>query len=135
MRAMSLFRQNRRFIAWLACLAIMLNSVMPAISHAMTATQDEPLLLEVCSAAGNKTSIAVQLQFEESNSSQDTQPAPMQHCPYCLAHADHFTAPQHKQPLLLIPNLSYALPELFYHAPRPLFAWATSQPRAPPFSS
>lgn len=135
MRAMSMCRQNRRFIAWFACLAILLNSLMPAVSHAMASGQGDSLLLEVCSAAGNKTAIAIQLEFEQSNSSQDTQTASMQHCPYCLAQADNATMLHDTQPLVLIPNLSYSLPELFYHAPRPLFAWAASQPRAPPFHS
>lgn len=59
----------------------------------------------------------------------------MQHCAYCVMHSGHIALPYDPQPLVLIPNLSYSLPELFYHAPRPLFAWAPRQPRAPPYSS
>lgn len=101
----------------------------------MTSGQGGSLLLEVCSATGNKTAVAVQLDFEQDKNSQDSQTASMQHCPYCLTHADHVAVPHDMQPLTLISNLSYTLPELFYHAPRPLFAWAASQPRAPPLSS
>jgi hypothetical protein len=129
---MAFFTQNRRFIAWFACLAILLNALAPAVSHAMAPKKVGSLLLEVCSATGNKSAIAIQLDFEETGSSQDSQTAPMQHCPYCLAHAGNLAVLHDTQPLLLIPTLSHALPELFYHAPSPLFAWAASQPRAPP---
>jgi hypothetical protein len=136
---MKMFRKNSRFTVFIACLAMLLNMLAPAVSHAMASGQGDSLLLEVCSAAGNKTAIAIQLNFEEplgtTQNNPDSQAAPMQHCPYCLTHAGTFALPPATQLLALIPNLSYSLPELFYHAPRPLFAWAASQPRAPPFSS
>ena len=139
MRAMSFFRQNYRFIAWLGCLAVLLNTLAPAISHAMASGQDNTLLLEVCSATGNKTAIAIQLDFAQlpgkMQDNQDSHAAPMQHCPYCLTHVAYLAVLHDKAPLALVTNLSYSLPELFYHAPRPLFAWAASQPRAPPISS
>lgn len=130
---MQFFRQNRRLIAWLASLAIVLNLLAPAISHAMTAN-DDVLLMEVCSAAGNKSAIAIPLNTGQPADSTDSQNA-MQHCPYCLTHAGSFALMADAQPLFLDKNLSYSLPKLFYHAPRPLFAWAANNPRAPPISS
>src|SRR5690606_28215656 len=100
-----------------------------ALSHAMDAGHGESLLMEICSAAGNKSAIAIQLDSEKP---ADSKTAPMQHCPYCLTHTGSFALMADAEPVLLNPDLSYSLPELYYHSPRPLFAWATSNPRAPP---
>lgn len=56
----------------------------------------------------------------------------MVHCPYCnlMQHSPAFLAGN--APQLLSGNLRYAMPALYYHAPRPLFAWAATQPRGPP---
>jgi hypothetical protein len=136
---MKMFRKNSRFIALIACLAMLLSILAPAISHAMDSRQGDALLVEVCSATGSKSAIAIQLNFEatpgQTQDNQDSQNMSMQHCAYCVMHGGHIALPHAPQPLALIPNLSYSLPELFYHAPRPLFAWAPRQPRAPPYSS
>jgi len=129
---MQFFRQNRRLIAWLASLAIVLNALAPALSHAMDSGHGDSLLIEICSAAGNKSPISIPLDSEKP---ADTQPDSMQHCPYCLTHAGSFALMADVQPLITNPDLSYSLPELFYHAPRPLYAWAASNPRAPPHLS
>lgn len=135
MRAMLFFRQNRRLIAWLACLAMLLSAFAPAISHAMANQGGATLLMEICSATGDKPGLAIKLDLPTPADSKDSKTAPMQHCPYCLTHAGSFALLATVPPALLTPNLSYTLPPLFYHAPRPLFAWATSHPRAPPTAS
>jgi len=139
---MELFRQNRRLISWLACMAILLNALAPAISHAMASTQNESVLwAEICSVAGNKF---VPVDFGQPASNQpadsknrgDTQPmSSMQHCPYCLPHAGSVGVITGFSFELTQIDLSYSLPELFYQSPRTLFVWAASSPRAPPFFS
>jgi hypothetical protein len=91
-----------------------------------------PLLMEICSATGNKSVLVTELDIQKPMDSQDSKAAPMQHCPYCLTHAGSFALLSDAPSLLINPDLSYSLPALFYHAPRPLFAWAASNPRAPP---
>ena len=133
---MVFFRQHRRLIARFASLAMVLNFAAPAISHAMAEKSGSTsILLEICSAAGNKSVLVTELDLEKRSDSQDSNQAPMQHCPYCLTHAESFAVMHALQPVIALPDLSYSLPELFYHAPRPLFAWAATQPRAPPHSS
>jgi hypothetical protein len=130
---MKLSRKNSRLIALIACFAMLLNSLAPAISHAMASTQGNAnLWQEVCSAAGNKTVLAVDLGTQKPANDQDSKPAPMQHCPYCVTHAGSFALVAHVPSMTIAADLSYSLPELFYHAPRPLFSWAASHPRAPP---
>lgn len=56
----------------------------------------------------------------------------MVHCPYCnlMHHSPVFLTGNALQ--ILSGNLSYEMPALYYHAPRPLFVWAATQPRGPP---
>lgn len=130
---MKLSGQHNRLIAWIACLAMLLNALAPAVSHAMASAQgNTSLLQEVCSAAGNKTPIVLDLGIKKPANSNGSKSAPMQHCPYCCTHAGAFGLAAGHTSAIATPNLSYSVPELFYHAPRPLFVWAASSPRAPP---
>lgn len=132
--AMTPFRQNRRFIAWFACLAILLNSLAPAISHAMASVQgkDAPWT-QICSTSGTKF-IPLDLGTQDISQGKDKQPQPMamEHCAYCLTHAGSF-AVFTDVPLQFTPvTLAYTYPALFYQSPYPLFTWAAASPRAPP---
>ena len=131
--AMTFFRQNRRFIAWFASLAIVLSSLAPAISHAMSSGQGgETLWQEICSAAGNKFVLVVDLDTEKPADGSDSSSASMQHCPYCLTHAGVVGLISDVRLSIALPDASYSVPELFYHSPYPLFAWVAGNPRAPP---
>ena len=131
---MSVFRQNRRFIAWFACVAILLNSLAPAISHAMATVQgkDAPWT-EICTTSGTKF-IPLDLGLKQS---QDQQPQPMamEHCAYCLTHAGSFAL--FTDVALTLPHAAVtdSHPRLFYQSPTPLFIWAAASPRAPPAHS
>jgi hypothetical protein len=128
---MGYFRQNRHRIAWLACIAILLNALMPTISHAMASSQDQSgFWTSVCSASGTKFIPAPFSKPTDKNS--DSKPMSMVHCPYCLAHAGSVALLPATTLLLAPASLSYALPRLFYLSPSPLFAWASANPRAPP---
>ena len=130
---MKLSGQHNRLIAWVACIAILLNALAPAISHAMAASRgDSAIWQEVCSAAGNKTPVALDLGIKKPGNDKDSKSAPMQHCPYCYTHAGSFGLMTTFATVVAAPDIAYSVPELFYHAPRPLFVWAASSPRAPP---
>lgn len=132
---MIFFRQNRRFIAWLATFAIVLNTLMPAVSHAMSASADKGVWQEICSATGNKfILVTADLDIKAPAKNSDDAKT-MQHCPYCVPHAGSFALAASAQVTVTAPQASYSFPPLFYHSPRPLFAWASSSPRAPPASS
>ncbi|HEU4707694.1 MAG TPA: DUF2946 domain-containing protein, partial [Methylophilaceae bacterium] len=119
--------RHSRLIAWVACIAILLNALAPAITHAMASARgDISLLQEVCSAAGNKSPIVLHLGIKKPSNDKDSKSAPMQHCPYCYTHAGSFGMVTGFPPLAASPDLAYSAPELFYHAPRPLFVWAAS---------
>jgi DUF2946 family protein len=134
---MGLFRRNRFLVSWLACMAIVLNALAPAISHAMASVQGQPApWTEICSVSGTKFA---PLDFNlavDGKKDRDTQPmSSMQHCPYCLTHAGSVGMLTDIGFELAKHDLSYSLPELFYQSPHPLFVWAASSPRAPPLLS
>jgi hypothetical protein len=105
----------------------------------MASIQDQSTpWMEICSVSGTKF---VPLTFDQSirhatdhadSKTGDSQPMPMQHCPYCVVHAGSIAVLTDYGFEITRTDLSYSLPELFYQSHHPLFAWAASSPRAPP---
>jgi len=128
---MQFFRQIKSLLAKIACAAILLNAIAPAVSHALTNDQDDPATwMQVCTVAGVKLvplDLSKPPNVPEQNSAMS-----MEHCGYCFNHAGDWGIPTAQQTSISGLNLSYAFPTLFYLSPRPLFAWASTQPRAPP---
>jgi hypothetical protein len=57
-------------------------------------------------------------------------------CAYCALAGDTPALPPAANAVMVeLPAVGRALPPLFLHAPRTLFAWHAAQPRAPPTSS
>ena len=124
------FRQNRRFIAWFACLAILLNTLAPAISHAMASAKGEQApWAQICSTSGARF---IPLDLGNDAPSQDRQPMAMDHCAYCLTHAGSFAIFVDAPLPLLTGDVAHDYPPRFYQSPRRLHVWATASPRAPP---
>lgn len=149
---------RRSFAAWMACLAVLLAALAPAISHGINAFRlADAGMHHHCDEPGDSAKQA----FDTEGSAM---PAPhrqapedagqafdhavsdnaahaghgsgadlhFEHCPFCFTHAGSFG---------LVPaifftgqmGMSVALrPALFYLSPHPLFAWTSAQPRAPP---
>lgn len=56
----------------------------------------------------------------------------LEHCPLCVLQADGLGLPPDLQPRAEPIVLGHVVPKLFLRAPRPLHAWSSAQPRAPP---
>ena len=127
---MTAFRRSHRFAAWLATFAILLAALAPSISHAMAAVNGGKSWIEVCTASGT-TLVQVAADQAPGKSAPAEKSVHLEHCPFCAPQAAYGPAPA---ALAALPAAvgSEVLPELYYRAPRPLFAWAASQPRAPP---
>lgn len=119
----------RRFVSWIACFAILMSALAPAISHALRGGSPDTWA-EVCTALGAKL---VQVDGGSANTSSPGAPGDhlSQHCPYCSLHSTVGLPPTAASSLALQP-LVYAVPRLFLAAPRTLHAWVSAQPRAPP---
>ena len=110
-----------RLHLWIACFAILMNALAPAISQALSAANGAPSTWEICSADTQKDG--------QSKLGQ------MQKCAYCVPHAGSYA---------LLPEAISGMglfgghevrPFLFYRAPQPLLALTAAPPRGPPFLS
>ena len=123
------FIKHRKFIHWIAALAILLGALAPAVSQALSlASNGQGFVVEICTTNGSKMT---QVIGEEQSSSPS---AMSSHCPYCVV-----------QPIYLLPGISvfeFSAPRahvaqalVAYQAPQILSAWVTLPSRAPPTNS
>lgn len=117
-------KQWRNWVARLACAAMLLSALMPAISHALAPDRAAALLAEICSRAG------VRLAGDDG-----TAPAKkamnMEDCSYCRLQFDTPALPSAPQALLSA-DIVAQHPPLYYRSPAPLFSWISANPRGPP---
>ena len=123
------FIKHRKFVHWIAALAILLGALAPAVSQALSlANSGQGFVVEICSSKGNKMTQVI--GDDETSSS----PAMGSHCPYCVV-----------QPIYLLPSISafeFAAPVSYvakaqpvYQAHRTSSAWLQLPSRAPPTQS
>ena len=122
---MNLFK-HRKFIHWIAALAILMGALAPAVFRALSlANNGQGFVVEVCSSNGSKMTQVI--GDDETSSSL----AMGNHCPYCVV-----------QPIYLLPSISafeFTAPQSYvvrslssYQAPQILSAWVRLPSRAPP---
>ena len=123
------FIKHRKFVHWIAALAILLGALAPAVSQALSLVNSgQGFVVEICSSNGNKMTQVI--GDDETSSS----PAMGSHCPYCVV-----------QPIYLLPSISafeFVAPQGYiaqslssYQAPQILSAWVRLPSRAPPTES
>ena len=123
------FIKHRKFIHWIAALAILLGALAPAVSQALSLVSNgQGFVVEICSTSGSTMTQVI--GDDESSSST----AMGSHCPYCVV-----------QSIYLFPGISafeFSAPQAYvaqaqatYQAPQILSAWVTLPSRAPPTNS
>lgn len=129
----------RALSAWLAIAALLLASLAPAVSHALSAAHRShavfpPGLHEICTGSETASSWHHAAGHDGSHlpSQHDFH---AEHCPFCRIQSDVPVLPPLDKPAPLSIAGGYTYPPLFYVAPSPLFAWVQAQPRAPPLLS
>ncbi|CAL94774.1 DUF2946 domain-containing protein [Azoarcus olearius] len=126
-------RSRQRCTAWIASFAILLAALAPVVSQLMAARAgDEARWLEICTVAGTER---VAVAGDHGDGGGKPAQAMGEHCPYCFTHAGSFGLPPADVPVFAVAGGADVLPPLYFAAPRPLFAWAAAQPRAPPLSA
>jgi hypothetical protein len=125
---------TRQLFIWIACLAVLLNALVPSVSHAVAAGRAAPASREICRAdpTASVPRLAAHLAPAAAHKAGHDGGALLQDCGYCVAHAGSQG---------LLPAITAGLgmlgghalrPVLSYHAPRPLLALAAAAPRGPP---
>lgn len=126
---MQTIRRYLQHWVFIAIFAVLGMAVAPAVSLVVMAASSSQWV-EVCSATGSHW-----VQVDGMAEPMPGAPAAaldMAKCPACchLGHGAGLPPPLLQIPLFI--GVAHAVPMLFLHAPRPLFAWAAAQPRGPP---
>jgi len=112
---------NTRFTR-IALALLVVVALLPTLSrmlaHVQHASSPWSVVCTAPAAAGDASADGAQMATE--------------HCPMCLVQALGWHPGTDWSLWSLLPATAASLPLLFLWAPRPLFAWASAQPRAPP---
>lgn len=128
----------RRFAAWIACCAVLLAALAPAISHALVPHDKPQAWIEICTAQGIKF---IQVAAEQSPDTPEPQPQPQlhtdhfEHCPFCNPNHVANGLPPGVDIVFATIEHRRVFPALFYQAPQGLFVWTPAASRAPPVLS
>lgn len=123
----------QRLTLCIAMCAILMTALAPSISHAIAAASNVPnAWSEICSVDGSKL---VKLSGDQQPPAPVNHTTHFEHCPFCMMYAVNFGMSLSAGLKLPVLEVTHITPTLFYQASRPLFAWTTAQPRAPPFFS
>lgn len=124
-------RTTRALYGWTVLVAFLLGLFTPVLSHAMALATAQPAnayLSEICSATGTRHILVV-----DDAGQTAAPPVPdMSHCDLCCSHQHAASAPPYAGALQVVSAERNPCPPLFYHAPRPQFAWTPAQSRGPP---
>jgi len=121
--------QRSTWVHWIAVFAILMVSLSPVISQAISLNASPTTIdTEICSALGTK--ISHHIQFD---SSKGTDLSKDEHCPYCTLQHVSFI-PVTVQTDAFITEHSVIFLSFYDQAPEPLFTWLTQPSRAPPQS-
>ncbi|NMG42782.1 DUF2946 domain-containing protein [Aromatoleum toluvorans] len=124
-------RSTRTLTAWIALFAILLGAVMPAMSHALSRLSGaETRWIEVCTVAGTKLVAVDGSAADNKGGNPDLHP--VERCAFCATHGGTPALPAPQVMPFALQASADEFPQLYFHAPRPLFAWLKSPPRAPP---
>jgi len=119
----------RRLIISIAILAMLMVTLAPAISNVILSDvrQDD---LSICSTS--KSTEKLELIAQAIKTSPRKSHWHFAHCQYCFTHAGSFLMPGMES--ISVPGIQagFHYPVAFFRSSFPLFAWFTSQPRAPP---
>ena len=123
---MHAMRIRSRFATWMAILAMLASALAPAVSHAVAAWGGSTWQ-DICRSPDSRVTSGESGERDRLATLDHA----FEHCGYCALNLTALELPP--TPSLALPNgLSDTPPAAFFEAPRPLFAWSSAQPRAPP---
>jgi hypothetical protein len=109
-------------IARIALFAILMAALAPVVSRWLASGPDH-IAIAVCHAPGS---------VGEGKGHVHESASPLDACAYCSMQADLPALPPLPPYASTVLHQVRWVPRLFYHAPKPLFAWHGVQSRGPP---
>jgi len=122
----------RAFLPTRRALCLLLAAVFQPswMRHAIKASAKNSGVVEVCTGTGMKWIDLASGEVRDPPT--DSMPGTaLDHCPCCTSQAASMP-PSLLSPRVVDADLSDSLPFLYWHSPRPLFAWTHASPRGPP---
>jgi hypothetical protein len=119
-------RHHLRGLATIAFVATFALALLPTVSRLLAHATGSSAWAEICTPRGLKPA-----QAGDEQPASTAAAAHLDHCPLC-GLAGSALAPPPLAAVLAVKAPAPGLPPLFGAAPRPLFAWASAQPRGPP---
>lgn len=132
MRPMKMSRLQQRFSAWVACVAILLVSLVPSISHAVEWVNEATTWTEICTSSGVKL-VQVADDQEGSPFASPKHDEHYEECPFCRIDIHAFAMPP--ESVVILPSAARVRPAPHFldGAPRHRPAVLIGHPsRAPP---
>lgn len=129
-----MFSTRHRFATWLACFAIVLNTLAPTVSRTLTAWQDEPRLWAQIAEAPGFNWGHEGGRHAPANAPQDTHSGHGNHCPFCLVHAGSFGLAASTVVAYVAAIHSDTVPSAAVYRVPSLDRSSPTQPRAPPLA-
>lgn len=125
-------RTRRRFAAWLALIAMVLDALAPAVAQAVVASSDRAQWVEVCSASGM---IWIQPDADATAAGSSSVPGvgAAMSCPWCTLHGGAADLPPAMVLSAPLPRLTEP-PPVFFRAVTLTGIWVVAQARDPPLS-
>lgn len=127
-------RSRLRLFAWIALWAAMALALVPSVSRALANSGGSDSFnrwATICSTSGGPQPHLAALALDDSHRPAHAGSLHLDHCPLCAVAATALLPPA-AAAALQVPARADFMPALFRHAPRPLFAWRSAQPRGPP---
>jgi hypothetical protein len=124
---MRALRAQARLTSWITALAILVASLAPALSHALSPPATAAWM-EICASQG---SMLVHAADDDSGHAPGSSQA-LEHCPYCSLHTPTLAFPPAPYLAHLPLRVGHEVPPAFLAAPRTPHVWRSAQPRAPP---
>jgi hypothetical protein len=129
-------RSTRQLAAWIAGFAILFGALAPTVARAMAAwSGGGAAWTEICTSAGLVRAAVPAGDEAPADSGSGRSRFGGIDCPYCLHHADSLPAPAAARVFVAAEACSQHAPPAAWRQPRPIHAWASAQPRAPPLVS
>lgn len=127
---MQALRRRLHRVTWIALVAMLGLALAPTLSRAFADSTGFDPWAELCSSVGKKA-----IGSGGGEAGKGDAVAMPDHCPLCSHLAEAPLLPAPDATAMPSPDGADFVPALFAHSPRPLFAWAAAQARAPPSAS
>lgn len=131
MRMFALSCRHRLWTAWLLAAAMLLAAFAPVLAQASQARRGADMSLSPVCVGGMLKWVDVATGQVKDGQGDPSLGEHLERCPFCTTHSA-VALPRADVRQDFSSVASHEAPPLFFHAPRPLFAWLRAPSRAPP---